>query len=41
MSRMIVGWVTLRLTVEERLEPIIEESEEMLARFAPQIAAFV
>lgn len=41
MSRMIVGWLTLRLTMEERLEPIIEESEELLARFAPQIAAFV
>lgn len=41
VARALVGWVTLRLTIEERLEPIIEESEELLVRFAPQIAAMV
>jgi len=41
MTRMLVAWVTLRLTIEERLEPIFEESEELLARYAPQIAAMI
>jgi hypothetical protein len=41
VSRVMVAWITLRLTIEERLEPIVEESEEMLARYAPQIAAFI
>ncbi len=41
VARAMVGWVTLRLTIEERLEPIIEEGEELLVRFAPQVAAFV
>jgi hypothetical protein len=41
VARALAGWITLRLTIEERLEPIIEESEELLVRFAPQIAALV
>ena len=41
VSRVLVAWVTLRLTVEERFEPIFQESEELLARYAPQIAAFI
>ena len=41
VGRVMVAWITLRLTIEERLEPIVEESEEMLARYAPQIAAFI
>jgi hypothetical protein len=41
VARMLVGWCALRLTVEERLEPVLEQSEEMLVRFAPQLAAFV
>jgi hypothetical protein len=31
----------VRLTIEEKLEPIFEETQELLARFAPQLAAFV
>ena len=34
---LLVG--TIRLTIEEKLEPIFEESQELLVRFAPQIAA--
>ena len=41
MARMLVGWCALRLTVEEKLEPVLEQSEEMLVRFAPQLVAFV
>ena len=31
----------VRLTDEERFEPLFQESEELLARYAPQIAAFI
>jgi hypothetical protein len=41
VARVTLLWVTVRLTIEEKLEPILEESEEMLVRFAPQIAALV
>ena len=41
VSRVMVAWITIRLTVEERFEPIFQESEEMLARYAPQLAAFI
>jgi len=38
---VLVAWVTIRLTIEEKLEPIFEESEELLTRFAPQVAAII
>jgi len=41
VARAMLGWITLRLTIEEKLEPIIEESEELLVRFAPQVAGMV
>jgi hypothetical protein len=41
VSRILVAWITLRLTIEERLEPILEESEEMLARYAPAFAGMI
>jgi hypothetical protein len=41
VTRVLVGWVTLRLTIEEKLAPVLEESEELLARYAPQLAAMV
>jgi len=41
VTRMLVAWVALRLTIEEKLEPIFEESEELLARYAPQLAAMI
>src|ERR1043165_1341463 len=42
-SRSLVGrlallWVTVRLTIEEKLEPIFEESQELLVRVVPQVA---
>ena len=36
---LIIG--AIRLTIEEKVEPIFEETQELLARFAPQIAALV
>jgi hypothetical protein len=41
VARVTLAWLTVRLAIEEKLEPIFEESEELLARFAPQIAALV
>ena len=41
VARATVAWMTLRLTIEEKLEPILEESEELLARIAVQAAALV
>ena len=41
VGRMLVGWCAFRLTVQERLEPVLEQSEEMLVRFAPQLVAYV
>ena len=41
VARLALAWCAIRLTIEEKLEPIFEESQELLVRFAPQIAAFV
>src|SRR5689334_14695741 len=41
MGRLALAWVTIRLTIEEKLEPIFEESQELLVRVVPQVAAFV
>jgi hypothetical protein len=41
LGRMLVGWCALRVTIEEKLEPVLEQSEEMLARVAPQLVALV
>ena len=36
---LIIG--AIRLTIEEKVEPIFEETQELLVRFAPQVAALV
>jgi hypothetical protein len=41
VARITLGLAALRLAVEERIEPIIGESEEILLRLAPQLAALV
>jgi hypothetical protein len=41
IARITLVLCTIRLAIEEKLEPIFEESQELLVRFAPQIAAFV
>ena len=41
LTRVTLFLCALRLAIEERIEPVIEESEEVLARFVPQIAALV
>ena len=41
VARLALLWVTVRLTIEEKVEPIFEESQELLVRVVPQVAAFV
>lgn len=40
VARMTLLLCAIRLTIEEKVEPLFEESQELLVRFAPQIAAF-
>ena len=41
ITRVTLLWCAIRLTIEEKVEPLFEESQELLVRFAPQVAAFV
>ena len=41
IARMTLLVCAIRLTIEEKLEPLFEESQELLVRVAPQMAAFV
>ena len=41
IARVTLAWCTIRLAIEEKLEPVFEESQELLVRFAPQVAALV
>jgi len=41
LTRIMLSLTAIRLAVEEKAEPILVESEELLARFAPQLAAFI
>ena len=41
VARITLLVCAIRLTIEEKIEPLFEESQELLVRFAPQIAAFV
>ena len=41
IARITLLLCTIRLAIEEKVEPIFEESQEILVRFAPQLAAFV
>jgi hypothetical protein len=39
VARITLGLAAIRLAIEERLEPILAETEEVLLRVAPQLAA--
>lgn len=41
VARLTLLVAAIRLTVEEKVEPVFEETQELLTRFAPQIAALV
>lgn len=40
IAKAAVVWCALREAFEEKLEPIVGESEELLTHFVPQLAAF-
>jgi len=40
VARVALLWCTIRHVIEDRLEPVLAESEEMLVHLAPQLAAF-
>jgi hypothetical protein len=41
VARLTLAWCAIRLTIEEKLEPVFEETQELLVRFVPQVAALV
>jgi hypothetical protein len=41
VARLVLGLAAVRAAVEERIEPILVETEELLVRMAPQLAALV
>jgi len=41
IARVTLAWCTIRLAIEEKVEPMFEESQELLVRIAPQVAALV
>jgi hypothetical protein len=41
VARITLSLTAIRLTIEEKLEPILVESEEVLLRVTPQLAALI
>jgi hypothetical protein len=41
VARATLVWCTIRLAIEEKFEPLFEESQELLVRFAPQVAGII
>jgi hypothetical protein len=39
VARVTLGVTALRVAIEEKIQPILVEAEELLVRFAPQLAA--
>jgi hypothetical protein len=39
LARATLLLCTIRLTIEEKLEPVLEETQELLARVAPQLVS--
>lgn len=39
VARLILMWCAVRSTIQEKFEPILVESEELLVQVAPQLAA--
>jgi hypothetical protein len=40
-ARLVLGWYAVREAIEERTDAVLAESQEVLAHFAPQLAALV
>lgn len=41
VGRIVVVWCTIRDVIHDRIEPLLDESEELLVHLTPQLAAFV
>ena len=41
VARIVLLWCGVRHTFEERVEPVLVETEELLTHFAPQLVALV
>ena len=41
VGRIVVVWCTIRAAIHDRVEPLLGESEELLAQLTPQLTAFV
>ncbi len=41
VARIVVVWCTIREVIHDRIEPLLGESEELLAYLTPQFAVFV
>jgi hypothetical protein len=41
ITSILVGLTAIRVTIQERLEPVLVESEEFFLRIGPQLAALV
>ena len=41
VARLALVWCTVRLAIEEKFEPVFEESQELLVRVVPQVAVWV
>ena len=41
VGRVVVVWCTIRAAIHDRVEPLLGESEELLAQLTPQLTAFV
>lgn len=41
VARVALLWCGIRQTFEERVEPVLAETEELLTHFAPQLVALV
>jgi len=41
VARAVLVWCAIRVSLHDKIEPLLTESEEMLVHLAPQLAAFV
>jgi hypothetical protein len=40
LARAVLLWCTIRHLIHDKVEPLLDEGEELLAELAPQLAAF-
>jgi hypothetical protein len=40
VARAVLLWCTIRHLIHDKVEPLLDESEELLVELVPQLAAF-